>query len=773
MDALHPRDRGRLSSGLWLAMIAVALTASCARDEPAPTIGGDLNVLVITLDTIRADRLGAYGNRDIRTHFVDEMAERGVVFDRCIAPTPLTLPSHTSLFTGTYPIFHGVRDNGNYVAPSELTTMAELFDDAGYRTGAFVGAFVLSSKWGLDQGFGTYSEPTNTYDPSLQSFAEIQRPATEVVNDAIAWLEIASNQPFFAWVHLYDPHLPYEPPPAFARQYPGQPYLGEVAYADAQLGRLQAHLESAGLVPNTLVVFAGDHGEGLGDHGELDHGLLLYQTTTRAPLIIAGPRISAAGTRRPEVVSLVDILPTIAEPLGLPLPETVHGRSLWPLLTGSGEFIEVPVLAETQYPFLHFGWSPLTAIQDPRFQYIHSSEPELYDLEDDPRQEVDLFSDRADIARRMQRTLEEMTVRFGQGALDAASTPDTDTIAKLEALGYVVQGEGPDTGRSLDDLPNPRNMLATYNQLLKTTGTIATGDHAAGERQLRAILETNDTIVDAWVALGRLYRRQGRLADAATAFRRAHLLRPLDPFLVTNLANSLIAVGRPADAEVVLRAALEEQPEDPSMVYALGRALEASGRFDESEALFRQSVQLDPNSAHAHVRLASIALQREDFVTAEVELDSALGIDPRAAEANLMRGQLLERRNRLAEAEQAYRAELGVAPNSLPAAIALSRLLGRLGRTAEQEQVLRHAIEANPRSPGPYLVLALTFLQRGERLNEAVELAELGLQQAPQGQELQMAYFLLANLHERLGNADRSADYARRAAQTTSPTSAN
>ena len=237
-------------------LIAIIASVSCNRQEFVPAGDRDLNVLVITLDTIRADRLGAYGNTHIRTEFADGLADRGVVFDRCVAPTPLTLPSHTSLFTGTYPVFHGVRDNGNYVVPAELTTMAEVFREAGYRTGAFVGAFVLSSRWGLDRGFEAYTEPEGGYDPALVSFAQIQRPANAVVDDAIAWLREESEQPWFAWVHLYDPHLPYEPPPAFAREYPGDPYLGEVAFADAQLDRLQAYLKSSGLDSNTLIVFA-------------------------------------------------------------------------------------------------------------------------------------------------------------------------------------------------------------------------------------------------------------------------------------------------------------------------------------------------------------------------------------------------------------------------------------------------------------------------------------------------------------------------------------
>jgi arylsulfatase A-like enzyme/tetratricopeptide (TPR) repeat protein len=742
-------------------MLAIVILVSCSGEVSLPAGDRSLNVLVVTLDTIRADRLGAYGNPDIRTEFVDGLAERGVLFENCVATTPLTLPSHTSLFTGTYPVFHGVRDNGNYVVPPELTTMAELLSEAGYRTGAFVGAFVLSSRWGLDQGFETYTEPKGAYDPNLVSFAQIQRRADEVVDDATAWLRKESGKPWFAWVHLYDPHLPYEPPPAFAGEYPGDPYLGEVAYADSELGRLYSFLRSTGLDSQTLIVFAGDHGEGLGDHGEFDHGLLLYRTTSRAPLIISHPDAPASGVRRGEVVSLVDILPTVVEAIGLSLPENVQGQSLWPLIGGGGTFDERPVYAETYYPKLHFGWSPLTALENRQFQFIQSSEPELYDLENDPHQVENVFGTNPSVAERMAGELEDLILKLGQGAMDATSAPDAGTIAKLAALGYVAGGVGPSEGQSVDDLPNPRSMLWLYNLLLEASRAISSGDEAGGERKLLEILETNDSLVDAWVALGRLYRRQGRMADSLSALREAHTRRPLDPFLVSKLADALISTQRPEEAEHLLLAALETHPDDPYIVFSLARVLETSGRFAESESLFRRALELDPLSAPAHVRLAAIALRRGDLDAVGAELDAALRLDPRVAEASLLKGQLLEHQNRFEEASEAYRNELSYSPNSLPAAIALSRLEGRLGRPVEQERVLRNAIQENPRSPGPYLVLAMTFLQRGERYAEAAELAELGLRQNPKGQELQMAYFILANLYQRLGNLERASEYAR------------
>jgi len=751
----------RKPSTLWIAVVAIAVLVSCTGKESAPTGDRSLNVLVITLDTIRADRLGAYGNTRVRTEFVDRLADRGVLFERCIAPTPLTLPSHTSLFTGTYPVRHGVRDNGNYVVPKDLTTMAELMSGAGYRTGAFVGAFVLSSRWGLDQGFETYTEPKGGFDPTLVSFSQIQRRAEAVVDDALAWLEEDSEQPFFAWVHLYDPHLTYDPPPAYASEYPDDPYLGEVAYSDAQLARLHAYLQSSGLDTNTLIIFAGDHGEGLGDHGEHDHGLLLYQTTSRTPLIIFHPNSPTSGIRREQVVSLVDILPTVVEAIGLPLPANVQGQSLWPLIGGEGVFDDRPVYAETHYPKLHFGWSPLTALQNRQFQLIQSSEPELYDLERDPQQEENIFATNSSVAKRMTRELEDLVARLAEGAMDAASAPDADTIAKLAALGYVAGGVDATEGQAVEDLPSPRAMLWLYNLLMQANNLITEGDEAGGERKLLELLEANDSLVDGWVSLGKLYRRQGRMAESLVAFREANARRPQDPFLVSRLANALISAQQPAEAEQHLLVAQEKHPDNPLIVFAMARVMESTGRLAEAETLFRRSLTLDPRSAPAHVRLASLALLRGDNPAVNAELDAALKLDPRVPEASLVRGQLLQRQGRFEEAALAYREELRKSPGDLPAALALSRVEGRLGRPAEQERVLRNAIQANPASPGPYLFLALTFLQREERYPEAVELARLALQRGPKGQELQLNYFLLADLYNRLGDSEREHEFAR------------
>ena len=342
------------------------------------------NVLFVTVDTLRADRLPAYGETGVRTPTLDALAARGTVFERCMSATPLTLPSHTTIFSGTLPLHHGVRDNGAFTVPKDLPLLPELYQSRGYATGAFVAAFVLDSRWKLNRGFDYYFDQFDTRKANLVSIGDIERPASEVVDAALGWLEKRDQKkPFFLWVHLFDPHAPYEPPPPFAEEYADRPYLGEIAYVDSQLARLTAFLDAQGLSGRTAVVLTGDHGESLGDHGEEGHGFFVYQEALHVPFLLVAPG-AAKPQRRSEVVSLADVMPTLVELSDMPLPAGVQGRSLVPLLSGRGRTEPRPAYSETHYPRLHFGWSELTAIQDGRYKLIESPDPELYDLEADP-----------------------------------------------------------------------------------------------------------------------------------------------------------------------------------------------------------------------------------------------------------------------------------------------------------------------------------------------------------------------------------------------------
>jgi arylsulfatase A-like enzyme/predicted Zn-dependent protease len=750
---------------LLVGAVSFFVLISCTRRAALEAGDSHLNVLIITLDTIRADRLGAYGNRQIETPFIDGLAARGVLFEDCVASAPLTLPSHTSIFTGTYPTYHGVRDNGDFIVPRDLTTMAQLFHEKGYRTGAFVGAFVLSARWGLDRGFDTYTEPTGASAAEVLSMGDVRRRGEAVVDDALAWLQKPSNSPFFAWIHLYDPHLPYDPVSPFREKYLDDPYLAEVAYSDAQLGRVGAYLESAGLMGQTMIIFAGDHGEGLGDHGELDHGLLAYQTTLRVPLIMMHPGLRSGGIRRPELVSLVDVLPTVADATGIRLPGEVQGQTLWPLIGGSGTFHERPVYSETYYPRLHFGWSPLTSFHERSLQFINSSEPELYDLANDPGEEVNLLERQPERLEGMRQRLAELEASVSRNGKAAAELPSAETIAKLRSLGYLA-GAGSLQQSSAERLPSPRRKLPIYNVLIQAQDAVGAGDEPLAERRIREVIGADPEVVDAWTMLGRLCHRQGRAEEAVTAFEQAARRRPNDPLVSTALATVLLSADRPEAAKRTLEAVRKAHPEDPRVYFLLGMVAEQEGRVDDALALYRKTLALNPRSAPAHVEIASLAFGRRDIHTAERELDSAIELDPKVASARFWRGQILESQGRLDQAVTEYREELDASPRDLRTAYALSEAYAKLGRPAEQQKILQGAIDANPTSPAPYLALAKLYLDRGERFQEAIGLVERGLERKPVGRQLALADFLLADLYNRVGDQARSREYARRGAET-------
>jgi arylsulfatase A-like enzyme/Tfp pilus assembly protein PilF len=719
------------------------------------------NLLVITLDTIRTDRIGAYGSAKARTPAIDGLARRGVLFEHCVAAAPLTLPSHTSLFTGTYPVFHGVRDNGDFVVPPDLTTLAELFQARGYRTGAFVGAFVLDSRWGLKKGFQTYADDFDLHQEDVVSIGDIRRPGNEVVDRALAWLRTSSSTPFFVWVHLYDPHAPYDPPSPFKEEYPSDPYSAEVAFADAQIGRLIRFLEESGEARRTMVVFAGDHGESLGEHGERGHGFFAYQQTLRVPFMVALPAAKSAGVRSPETVSLVDVFPTVAQLFGIPIPAQAQGRSLEPLLFGQGAWSEKPQYAETYYAKLHYGWSPLTSIQERRYQFIESSEPELYDLESDPQETENLLVKNPALAAAMRGRLEAIAGALGKNARSAGHKSDPETIAKLASLGYLSGSIRPDSPQD-KTLPSPRSKIATYNRLNEARDAAANGQWRSAETILEGITRTDPEVIDAYSSLGGVRAKQGRFAEAIPAYREAMRRRPDDPALVIGFATTLLKGDRPEEAERILHDALLAIPSDPRLFFLLGTVQEAQGHDDEAITSFRKTLELNPRSAPAHASLAAIYGKRGEASALEEEAKQALALDPKVEGVHFARAEALAREGKSQEAIAEYLQETQAAPADVRPVYALAGLYRKLGRTSDEEAALKKSIELAPRFAPAYLHLAKLALDRGMGYPEAIRLVRAALDLHPRGEDLAFADFLLADLYNRVGDQERSRDYARK-----------
>jgi choline-sulfatase len=417
--------RSRLLAVALLVLAGLAGFGLSRAYRVPPPIG----VIVITLDTTRADRLSPYGFQDVSMPNLDRLAREGVLFDQAASVAPLTLPAHCSLFTGLFPPAHGVRDNADRALADERTTLAEVLRTQGFRTAAFVGSAVLDSGRGLAQGFDLYREVGST---TVGSAAPLQRRGNEVVDDAIQWLDGAGDSRFFVWAHLYDPHRPYDPPEPY-RSIHADPYVGEIAFADAQIGRLLAALDRRRLLNRTIVIVAGDHGESLSEHGERDHGIFVYESVLRVPLIIRAPSVLPA--RIGPVVRLVDVMPTVLELLGLEVPPG-DGVSLIDLMAGRRSDLDLEAYSESMYP-QRLGLSPLRALRAGRFKVIDAPKPELYDLERDPFEEHNAYDERRGMAEAFTRRL--MTLAREPARAEAHANLDIPNALqeRLDALGYV------------------------------------------------------------------------------------------------------------------------------------------------------------------------------------------------------------------------------------------------------------------------------------------------------------------------------------------------
>lgn len=439
--------RGALFIGGVLVVAGAAWWAA-TRTPPAP-----LGVVLITLDTTRVDRLSIYGSMDVSLPALERVAREGVVFDQATSPAPLTLPAHSSILTGLLPPRHGVRDNADPPLAESHTTIAEVLRSRGFRTGAFVGSVVLAEDRGLAQGFEKYGGVATS---SAQRPGSLQRRGDAVIGDALQWLDSLNGSPFFLWAHLYDPHRPYAPPEPFYAKYGHDPYAGEIAYADSQVERLIEALERKRLLDRVVLVIAGDHGESLGDHGERDHGVFVYQGVVQVPLLIRAPRLQPS--RVADVVRLTDVMPTILEMLHVPVP-TGDGVSLVALMKGRRVDASLESYSESLYPE-RMGWSPLYALRLDRFKFIDAPRPELYDLDRDPFEQENIYSERRPIAEAMGKRLAEI-VSGGSAADRQSGGVPPEVQERLAALGYVGASV-PRSSPNRSMRPDPKDCISTY-----------------------------------------------------------------------------------------------------------------------------------------------------------------------------------------------------------------------------------------------------------------------------------------------------------------------
>ena len=762
------------SRWIWAAAVVIALGATATvwwlRSRPVRTGSGvelgtlpggasrdRLNLVVVTLDTIRADRIGAYGAKDVETPALDALAADGVLFEQAVSVAPLTLPAHSSIFTGKFPPEHGVRDNGGFFLGPEQVTLAELLKGRGYRTGAFVAAYVLAAKWGIGQGFDTYVDDFDLSQVRAVSLSAIQRPANEVIDKALPWIEQASDSPFFAWIHLYDPHTPYRAPEPFGSRYKGHPYNGEIAFVDSQIARLVSTLKSRGLYERTVIVVIGDHGESLGDHGEGTHGFFVYNPVTHVPFVVRAPFSGTARRRVADPVRSVDVMPTALDLLGAPAASGISGVSLVPLMTGARRELELDAYSEAMYPLHHYGWSDLRALRSGRYKVIDAPRPELYDVDTDPGEKTNLFAERQALGERMIAQLRTLEGGFSKtdAAMPAADV-DPEARERLAALGYVgtfvASAADPRTGRA-----DPKDKIGLFNKL-GTAMELSREREADPEASftrivalLDEVIEEDPQVIDAWFMLGTKYLAHGDLEQAVDKFKRTLALKPDYDLAVFNLAQAYRRMGDDNAALAGFEHYLSLDPTDPFVQYQMGEIWLDRGDLARAEALFRRALQTDPSVASAKNALGVIALQRGDPATAERLIREALAGKPKLRLAHFNLALLAEQRGDVRAAEREYVEELTAHPENYKAAFNLSRLYEQVGDREGQIGALKQSIVSNPRFGEGHIFLAKLYLDSGTNLQEAISLARKGLELAPRSDFAPLGHYVLADIYNRQG----------------------
>jgi arylsulfatase A-like enzyme/Tfp pilus assembly protein PilF len=660
------------------------------------------NVLLITIDTLRADRIGCYGG-PAPTPSLDALASRGVRFATALAPAPLTAPSHASILTGLNPPRHGVRDNGAFVLPESIPVLAGRFRAAGYETAAFVSGFPLDRRFGLARAFDAYDDRLpRGRDPRRASFVE--RPADQTARAARDWLA-GRSQRWFAWVHFFDPHSPYEPPQAFGPPRTETPYDGEIAFVDHELGALLRALDPR-TQASTVVLATADHGESLGDHGEETHGVFVYDATLRVPMLLAGPGIPRGGVST-TLARLVDVAPTLLELAGLPPLAGVDGRSLAGAARGDA-LPEEPAYAESLFASLQLGWAPLHALRTTRFKLVRAPRPELYAVDRDPGESHDLASERPAVLRELSARLEPL---LSVEAPRAAATPDGDAAERLRALGYL--GAASARLRPASVLKDPKDGIALVNQLERGLAN-ARSDPEGAIRDLSAALAQ-----DPGLPLARRYLALARFTagDATGAIRELEALEragkaEVDDLLL--LAEALRPAGRHAEALAALDRAGRLAPGSPDVPNARGRAYAALGRLAEARRAFEAALAIAPEHPEAQRGLGELALVSGDAAEARARFESILARDPEDVRSLVKLGVVALRQGRPDEALARFEAAVALAPRDAEALLDLGGLLAKLGRTAEAIPMLERAVAAGARSPVALNSLGFARLQAGD-----------------------------------------------------------
>jgi len=633
---------------LVVSLLVLVLPASAAAN-PSP------NLVVITIDTLRADHLGCYGDQQIRTPNIDSLAADSVRFERAYTPVPVTLPAHTVLFTGTYPLLSGIHDfSANKLSPAQ-PTLASVLKEQGYTTGAVIGSAVLDSRFGLNRGFDFYYDHFDFNRLQESNLDEMERPGNVVADTALDWLAKNNQKKFFLWMHLYDPHFPYRPPAPYSDQYKDRPYDGEIAFADSQVGRLIRFLKDKGLYQNTIIVLTGDHGESLGEHGEKTHGFFIYNATLHIPVILHLPGQRLVNSVS-ELVSLADLMPTVLQALKVDVPSQVQGRNLLPLMTAKKEDQSQGLYAETFLPRLHFNWSELRGLETKNYHFIDAPKPELYDLAKDPGETQNLYPRKKAVAEEMRARLSALIRRYSGGQELAEKTGlDPALMERLQSLGYAGFSGGGSPTVSNRTLPDPKDRIQLYELFSDAMADSQHAKYAESTDKLNQVLQTDPDSIPAHYLLGLNYYRMREFPQAVAQFRQVVQLSPDYTLAVFQLGLSFGQTGDWDRAIETLKRALQLDPTNFSASYNLGAAYLQKKMVPEAVTAFRQCITTAPDYAQGHRALGEVLLYQGQTNEALAELRRAIELDPNDPGSHVALAKALAATGKNDEAEDELR----------------------------------------------------------------------------------------------------------------------
>ena len=640
-----------------------------------------LSVLLVSIDTLRADALGAYGRTRARTPWIDRLAREGVRFDAAHAHNVVTLPSHVNMLTGLHPFEHGVRDNNGFRVPKHTKTLAGLLKPHGFRSAGIVSAFVLDERFGLASGFDRWDARVAGGEWN-RGFVIPERPGPATVAEAVRWLASGSG-PSFAFVHLYEPHSPYQPPPAFAGGEE-HPYYGEVAAADAALEPLLRPLLEQGPKGRTLVILTSDHGESLGEHGEATHGVFAYEATLRVPLVVYAPALF-----RPRVVEdpvgHVDLVPTVLDTLGLEIPAELPGRSLLPMLAGRAAGPAPPGYFEAISTSINRRWAPLHGLSEGALKYVDLPLPELYDLDVDPSEKRNLVASRPQDLERLNARLTRLRAR-DPGVKPAPES--RETLERLRALGYVASAAAPPPKQRYTADDDPKRLIELDTKTDEMLSLFREGKIEEAIAVGREVIARRPDMDLAHMQLAYLERARGDMPSAIRSAQRVVELRPGDAESAALLAVYLTEAGRARDAAELLRPWLERGSDDLDVLNALGIALATAGRPREALDVLERARRAHPTNTQVLVNVGTVCLMNDDLGRARQAFEAALELDPGVARAHNSLGVIAAREGRMPEAVERWKRSVALDPEDYQALFNLGSQLFQTGRREEARAYL-------------------------------------------------------------------------------------